>query len=257
MMGGLRFDRFDAELPTRRPSPTRSPASGAGTELSTTVDYDAELARRVVYKPMPNGSIYFDAGTSFNPSAEALSLSLATGALPPVKNKSYEIGSKWDLFDGQPVCHRRAVPHQQINVREPDPNNPLVNILAGDAVAKGGELRHRRAHHRELADPRRLRLHLSRIIDKSPVTGPASDLGHRLANTPVHTANLWTDYYLPWKIELGGGINVVSSRFAASTPTTAGGVAFFKEVPGYWTLGAMAKYPLNEHVIAAAQPLPT
>ena len=86
------------------------------------------------------------------------------------------------------------------------------------------------------------------MIDKSPVLGPGSDLGHRLANTPAHTGNLWVEYYTPWKIELGGGVNVVSSRFAATTPSTVGGIAFFKEVPGYYTVSAMAKYPLNEHV---------
>jgi catecholate siderophore receptor len=70
-----------------------------------------------------------------------------------------------------------------------------------------------------------------------------------LANTPAHTANLWTTYKLPWwALEVGGGINVVSSRFAATTPTTAGGVNFFKEVPGYWTLSAMAKLPITENV---------
>lgn len=86
------------------------------------------------------------------------------------------------------------------------------------------------------------------MIDKSPVAGPASDLGHRLANTPAHTANLWTEYQTPWKLELGGGINVVSSRFAATTPSTAGGIAFFKEAPGYFTVSAMAKYPIDEHL---------
>ena len=40
---------------------------------------------------------------------------------------------------------------------------------------------------------------------------------------------------------------MVSSRFASTTPTTAGGVAFFKEVPAYWALSAMAKYPIDEH----------
>jgi catecholate siderophore receptor len=40
----------------------------------------------------------------------------------------------------------------------------------------------------------------------------------------------------------------VSSRFAATTPTKAGGVLFWKEAPGYWTLSAMARYPLNDHM---------
>ena len=82
-----------------------------------------------------NGSIYFDAGTSFNPSAEALSLSLATAPLPPVKNRSYELGSKWDLFDGRLAVSGALFHTNQYNVREPDPNNPLFNILAGDAAS--------------------------------------------------------------------------------------------------------------------------
>jgi catecholate siderophore receptor len=136
----------------------------------------------------------------------------------------------------------------QENVSEPDPNNPLVNILAGDAVAQGGEIQ--AAGH--ITDPWELiagYAYTYAVIDSSPRVGPTSDLGHRLANTPAHTANLWTTYNLPWwGLEVGSGINVVSSRFAATTPTTAGGVNFFKEVPGYWTLSAMAKLPITEKV---------
>jgi catecholate siderophore receptor len=136
----------------------------------------------------------------------------------------------------------------QFNVSEPDPNNPLVNVLAGDAVAKGGELQ--AAGY--LTDAWEITAgygYTYSVIDKSPRVGPATDLGHRLGNVPAHTGNLWTTYKLPWwGMEVGGGINIVSSRFAATTPTTAGGVNFFKEVPGYWTLGAIAKYPIDEHV---------
>lgn len=57
---------------------------------------DRELSWRtaLIYKPLPNGSLYFDAGNSFNPSAEALLLSLATAPLPPVETITYEIGTK-------------------------------------------------------------------------------------------------------------------------------------------------------------------
>ena len=53
---------------------------------------------------------------------------------------------------------------------------------------------------------------------------------------------------MPWRLEIGGGLNVVSSRFAASTGSAVGGTAFFKEAPGYWTIQAMAKYPVADHV---------
>ena len=245
VVGGLRWDRFAADFDQiAYNNPVTN--TGAGSSAFTRTDYNLSWRGAIVYKPVPYGSIYFDAGTSFDPSAEALSLSAATAPLPPVKNRSFEFGNKWDLFDANLSLTSALFYTNQYNVREPDPNNSLFNILAGDAVAKGGEIQaagHITENWQVLAGY----AYTYAVIDKSPVTGPASDLGHRLANTPAHTANLWTEYYTPWKIELGAGINVVSSRFASTTPTTAGGVAFFKEVPAYWTLSAMAKYPIDEH----------
>ncbi len=48
-----------------------------------------------VYKPNSHGSVYFDYGTSFNPSAESLSLSVRWQQhLPPEENETYEVGAK-------------------------------------------------------------------------------------------------------------------------------------------------------------------
>ena len=67
---------------------------------------DAELARGAwSTSRSPIGSIYFDAGTSFNPSAESLSLSASTANLPPEKNRTYEFGTKWDF------------PHSRLSLR--------------------------------------------------------------------------------------------------------------------------------------------
>ena len=247
VMGGLRWDRFSASFgQVTNANPVTK--AGATTLAFSPVNYMLSWRGAVVFKPLPNGSIYFDAGTSFDPSAEALSLSSATGALPPVKSKSYEVGTKWEFFDARLAVNGALFHTNQLNVSEPDPNNPLVNILAGDAVAQGGELQ--MAGH--LTDAWEIvagYAYTYSVIDKTPRVGPVTDLGHRLANTPMHTANLWMTYELPWwGLEVGGGINVVSSRFAATTPTTAGGVNFYKEVPGYWTLSAMAKYPVNDKV---------
>ena len=51
----------------------------------------------MTYNPVEAGSIYIAAGTSFNPSAESLSLSAGNANLPPAKNITYEAGTKWDL----------------------------------------------------------------------------------------------------------------------------------------------------------------
>jgi len=247
LMGGLRYDRFAAAF---YQTVNANPVTGAGaTSLAfSPVNHMLSWRGAIVYKPLPNGSLYFDAGTSFDPSAEALSLSAATGALPPVENKSYEVGSKWEFLDSRMAVNGALFHTNQINVSEPDPNNPNFNILAGDAVAEGGELQ----ASGYLTDKWKIiagYAYTYSVIDKSPRVGATSDLGHRLGNVPAHTANLWTTYDLPWwGLQVGGGINVVSSRFASTTPTTAGGVNFFKEVPGYWTLQAMAKLPVTETV---------
>ena len=95
----------------------------------------------LVYKPVSIGSIYFDAGTSFNPSAESLSLSASTANLPPEKNRTYELGSKWDLNGGRLSLARRLFRTEKLNAREPDPTNPLLNVLAGTQRVDGGASR--------------------------------------------------------------------------------------------------------------------
>jgi len=139
LMAGLRYDRFKADFgQSTLPNPVTGVAATGGVfhQINGMVSWRSAL----IYKPLPNGTIYVDGGTSFNPSAEALSLSLATAPLPPVVNRTAEIGSKWEFLDGGLSVNGSLFRTVQLNAREPDPNNSLFNILAGTAVAKGGEL---------------------------------------------------------------------------------------------------------------------
>jgi catecholate siderophore receptor len=151
----------------------------------------------LIYKPLPNETIYADGGSSFNPSAEVLSLSLATAPLPPVSNLTSEFGSKWELLDGGLSINGSIFRTVQQNAREPDPNNSLFNILAGTAVAKGAELIATGNLTREWQIVAGYAYTFTEIT-RSPTIGPTSDLGKPLANVPRHTANLWTTYKLPF-----------------------------------------------------------
>lgn len=247
VMGGLRFDRFDASFgQVTFPNPVTG--AGAGSTQLSRIDTMLSWRGAIVYKPLPNGSVYFSAGTSFNPSAEALSLQTANANLAPEENQSFEVGTKWDLLGGNLSITGALFRAEKTNLREPDPLNPLFNILAGSGIAEGGEI----GVSGRITPQWRILAgygYTYSAITESPRTGATSDLGRRLANTPMHTANLWTTYDLPWwKMQIGGGLNVVSSRFASSTPTSVGGVAFLREAPGYWIVSAMAKYPLSENV---------
>jgi catecholate siderophore receptor len=247
LMGGLRFDRFDARFSQVT---FANPVTGAGAGIANFDQVDTMVSWRgaIIYKPLPFGSVYFSAGTSFNPSAEALSLSMATAALPPEESRTFELGTKWELLNGQLTVTGALFRTEKTNVREPNPLNPLFNILAGNALAEGAEI----GISGRLTPAWQILAgygYTYTAITQSPVTGPLSDLGRRLANAPMHTANLWTTYDLPWwKMQIGGGLNVVSSRFAASTPASVGGVGFLREAPGYWIISAMAKMPLSDRV---------
>ena len=247
LMGGLRWDRFDADFSqVTFPNPVTG-AGAANTQLSQ-VDTMLSWRGAIVYKPLPFGSVYFSAGTSFNPSAEALSLQSANTNLSPEENQSFEVGTKWDLLGGNLSVTGALFHIEKMNMREPDPNNPLFNILAGSGISEGGEI----GVSGRLTPEWRILAgygYTYTVITETPRTGPTTDLGRRFANAPMHTANLWTTYDLPWwKLQIGGGLNVVSSRFASSVPTSVGGGDFLREAPGYWIASAMAKLPLSPNV---------
>jgi catecholate siderophore receptor len=235
LTGGFRWDRFDTNY-----RQTIAPASAFDR-----VDVMPSWRAAVVYKPVANGSIYFDAGTSFNPSAESLSLSASTANLPPEKNRTYELGTKWDFSQGKMSLRAALFQTTKRNAREPDPTNSLLNVLAGTQRVNGGqiEVRVRPLSRWDLmasfAD-----------LDSSVISSnyyPAS-IGAQLANVPRYTLNFWSSHRLPWRLETGFGGNYVSSRTASSTAPLDPVTGLLKAVPGYWTFSAMGKRRLTEHL---------
>ena len=63
----------------------------------------------LVYKPTDNSSVYFSYGTSFNPSAETLSLSASNQGLAPEQDHTFEVGGKIEVLDGIAGADRRRL----------------------------------------------------------------------------------------------------------------------------------------------------
>ena len=191
-MGGGRLDRFDVNFYQQA---FNNPVTGTGAGYTALQHKDDMASWRggIVYKPLTIGSVYFDAGTSFDPSAEALSLQASNASLAPVKNKTYEFGTKWDLFHEALSVRASLYRTQQTNVRETDPNNSALMILAGDARVDGFEFEVA-GHLTEYWQVYGGYSYMYGVIDKSPVQGISSDLGNRLGNVPAHTFNLWSTY---------------------------------------------------------------
>ena len=235
LTGGIRWDRFDTGY-TQQVSP-----ASAFNRIDDMPTWRAAL----IYHPVLIGSIYFDAGTSFNPSAESLSLSAATANLPPEKNLTYELGTKWDLGNRHLSLRSALFRTNKYNAREPDPNNPLLDVLAGNQRVDGLEFQ---AQGRLTS--RWDLLSSFAYLDSKVMSSqyyPAA-VGYPLANVPKYTFNLWTEYRLPKHWEVGAGSNYVSSRTASATAPLDPSSGLIKELPGYWVFNAMAKHPLNEHM---------
>jgi catecholate siderophore receptor len=235
LVGGIRWDRFD----------TGYDQSVAPIGSFHRVDQQPSYRAAVVYKPKSFGSIYFDYGTSFNPSAESLSLSASNANLPPEKNRTFEAGTKWDFPSRRLSLEGAVFRTEKLNAREPDPDNPLLNVLAGEQRVNGlqvsvtGRITDRWQVLSSYA-------YLDGKLVSSQFYRPA--VGAQLANVPKNTFNLWSTFQLPWKFTAGGGSQFVDSRTASTTVPTDPATGLVKQIPSYWLFNAMASHPLGEGV---------
>lgn len=137
LTGGIRFDYFNTQSlgPT---ATTLLPVTApfAVTNVSQLIKQPTYRAAAIV-KPTQNGSIYFDYGTSFNPSAETLSLSANNALLPPEENTTYEVGSKWDLLNNKLNLNGSLFRTTKLNAKETDPFNSANIVLAGTQRVQG------------------------------------------------------------------------------------------------------------------------
>ena len=190
-----------------------------------------------IFKPRPEGSIYLGYGTSFNPSAEGLSLSAANVALEPEKTRNLELGTKWDLFRQQLSATAAVFRTEKTNSRTPgaNPGDPPT-VLAGKQRVEGfevgvsGRLRRWWTTIANYA-------HMRSAIEAS---NTPAEVDQNLALTPQHTLSLWTTFDLTPGVGIGGGAQFMDSVFRNATNTAS--------VPSYWLVSATASCAVNSHL---------
>lgn len=247
LSGGIRWDRFDADQDAVNYA-FDSSGNLIGTPSHFIQSVDKPTWRgALIYKPTSNGSIYFDYGTSFNPSAEALSLTAATAATPPEENETFEAGSKWALAKGKLSVRGAIFRTNKENAREPDPNDSSIDVLAGNQRVDGaaGVVQGRITDRWSLLSSYTF-LH-SEVVHSDAYP---SAVGQPLNNVPQNLFNLWTEYHLPHGIEVGGGANFVGERTANTATLKPGTIP--ERAPSYVIFNAMAKYEINDHVAVQA-----
>ncbi|CAG4920416.1 TonB-dependent receptor [Paraburkholderia gardini] len=222
VVGGVRWDRYEASINNSINVPG----------YATQTNFFTSVRGGIIYQPTDWQSYYVSYGTSFDPSLEALTLTNGQQNLPPEKNRSYEIGSKWDLLGGGLSVTQSLFDIEKTNARTQDATGNYQ--LDGDIRVRGYQL--------GLA---------GHITNKWQVFGGYTYMngtvlealdgtaGKTPANTPRNMLTLWTTYDFTPHWQVGGGPVYTSSRYAANNNLVS--------VGGYTRWDAMAAYHAKKY----------
>ncbi|MDB5374541.1 MAG: TonB-dependent siderophore receptor [Belnapia sp.] len=235
VLAGGRYDRFDADYEQR------AAATGIRTAFNQTDDMFSWRGA-LVFKPISTVRTYFAAGTSFNPSAEALTLSTATANIAPEKNRSFEVGASWDITPDLAV--RGAVFRiEKTNARTPDPTGGTLNVLSGEQRSDGFEI----SAAGRITPQWNVITGYTYIDSQITKSNTPAEVGKELLNTPRHTATVWTSYDLPRGVQIGGGLSYIDKRYGNNANTN--------QVPAYMRYDATIAWSITEQLQLRANAL--
>ncbi len=229
---GLRYDKYKVDDGTR-------------VRKDNLLNYSAGL----VYKPAPNGMVYFSVGTSSNPSGECAGMAGgADGAgactlnnnnvnLEPERSRSYEFGTKWELFDDRLLLSAAIFQTDKKNARSTDEFGNVA--LLGHNRARGFEL----GAAGQINDRWGLSLGYTfidaRLVNDGFSGGvPSEDNGNYMQFVARHGFGLWTTYELNDRWTLGGGATYTGKRYLNTANTMV--------LPAQWRVDLMAAYAIND-----------
>ncbi|MDU9405495.1 TonB-dependent siderophore receptor [Pseudomonas sp. zfem004] len=230
---GLRYDDYDV----------KNRVEGGASSSSELWNYQVG----VVFKPMPNGSIYLSYGTSSNPSGENTQSGGADGAgagnlngnkanLDPEKSRSVELGTKWDVFNEQLSLTAAVFRTEKTNARVTDPISGLV-ALDGDQRVTGIEF----GVTGRITDAWAIwggYTYLDAEVVKSG--GDGSNDGNRSKFIAPNSFSLWSSYDLTDRWTVGAGANYMDQRYMNDANTVS--------IDDYWRYDAMVAYKVNKNL---------
>ena len=204
VVAGIRRDRFDAHISNSLSTPAYA---------QQTV-YFTSVRGGVIYQPSDGQSYYVSYGTSFNPVLEQLTLTNGTQNLAPTKNRSYEVGAKWNLLDDTLGINAALYKLEQTNARTQTAVGEYT--LNGNLRVRGAEL----SMVGHLTDRWQIFSGYSHM-DGRIVKALDGTQGNLPANTPRHTFTAWTSYSFAEHWEAGGGPTYMSQRYATNSNRTS------------------------------------
>lgn len=262
--GGVRYEKSKNDV-TSLSYATSGALSGAPVRFGGD---DSLFSYRVglVYKPVPNASIYVATSNSENPSRTSVNggctQNVTVGASTVVVNlcniepetaRSYEAGVKWNLFEDRLQLNAALFRNERSNYRVasndptlPDPVLDGKSRVDGLALGASGEVSDRWTI---FANYTYLDSEVLQNISDRCAANPAAagcgglldvTAGNPLINTPKHSGSLWTTYELFDGFSLGYGFTYQGAFLLNN------GAAPLYKSDDYWVHRAYASYEVTD-----------
>lgn len=215
--GGVRWEHNEGSNRSDTYNTTVGPALGTITPGTTFSTDDNLLTYRlgVVYKPIPNASIYASYANSKTPSQATVNGSgactVATCTVDPETSENFEIGAKWDI-QGRLSLTAALFRNERSNYRVAtnDPADAGVQQLDGAARVDGLTL----GASGKITDQWSVFANytylkskvLQGVDDAFAAQGRDFTRGDDLVQVPDHAFSVFTTYDLPNNIQLGYGV---------------------------------------------------
>ena len=225
LVAGVRFDRFSIDIDNLN----------TGQEFGRT---DKLWSPRLglIIKPTSNLSLYGSYSRSYLPQAgdQFNSLALNTETLKPERFDNYELGAKWEPFEGL-LATAAVYQLDRANTRAVDPADSSRFVLSGEQRSRGIELGLERSISDEWQISAGYSWQKAEVREKTTACDPAvADCEVPLV--PRHSFSLWSRY--DFTDSIGGGLGLIArSRSFASIGNTV-------KLPGYARVDAALYYKL-------------
>jgi len=234
LIAGVRYDNFDADATTTKLATATTKATT--TNLSHT-DNIADPRVALVYSPTETYSFYASYGTSYDPSAENLTLSATTVNLEPEKDRTFEVGAKALFLGGMLSTNAAIFNTEETNARVTD---PVTNVpeLEGDLRVNGFEI----GATGYITKNWEIIAGYTYLDARTLATKgtPANQVNQGLPNTAHNQANIWTVYEFDQGVNVGFGVNYLGKRDADNVG--------LNKIPGYTTFDGLLSYKLNSRI---------
>jgi catecholate siderophore receptor len=240
---GIRYDDYSVSAAKPFATTTTFPQKADSGNVNWNVG--------LTLKPLPYGSVYAAYATSTNPVGSELDGTDArygnfnlNGAynqvFAPEKNKSAEVGTKWELFDRHLLLTGALFETTKSNAREQLTVSGATQVVAGASYRiRGIDL----GVAGKITD--RWSVFGGLVLMESKVLNSATPafIGHDLANIAHQSFNLMTKYKFDYGWELGGQATYQSQRTGGILYTTTTTV-----LPEFWRFDMFVEKKIDKNI---------